>query len=501
MTISIVKELDAVKSPSTKPGAAHIDVCDIEHGSGKRYQIGNLVSEIHLLENIESTGVTGFLHIKDNINMIQSGLIIGEELLWLRFRTKDTSDNFSVNYTKHPLYIHTVEDITIPETAGGSQSFIEYRLHFCSTELISNDRIRVSKSYQGTIGDIVEKILKEELQTIKPVETTNTMGLYKYTAPNLHPFDCIQDLLSPANCIDSLAIKGPQSAVTRNIFNGLNNDFIFFETSVRTDPSDGGFFFIPLQKRPMGGNDFPLTLNNSASTGSGDQTTDWTMAMLTTTSYDIIDEGDKWQTVSEGIWAAKHIKHNSTKKSFAIYEHDYLEHLTNNNHSALSKTPVYWPKGIAKTVSEYSDACLFFSSRASKNKSEIFSRKGHAAAAYPWSHPSPESTLTRRMQIGHVLGYQRIKCRTHGISGLQLGKICRTNFPPIGAASGTPEDTGIAGAKDVWGENRHDNEWIITKVGHHITTGGEDPSYWNTLEMANTFAGTKKSLPAYGGLG
>ena len=270
MSIDIVNSLNAISKPS-KPGAVEVSLCEIEHGSGARYNISNLVTEIHLLENIESIGITGFLQITDNINMIQSGIILGEELLWLKFKTWESDDNFAVDFSKHPLYIHKVEDIVVPTTGQGQvgQSFIEYRLHFCSTELISNDRIRVSKNYQGRIDDMVTKILEEELQTKKPVEATNTMGLYNYTAPNLHPFDCIQSLLASASCIDSLAIKGPQNAVTQNLFKGLSNDFVFFETSTRANPTDGGFFFIPLQRRPSGKiADFQLTLNNSADTGT-----------------------------------------------------------------------------------------------------------------------------------------------------------------------------------------------------------------------------------------
>ena len=99
-----------------------------------------------------------------------------------------------------------------------------------------------------------------------------------------------------------------------------------------------------------------------------------------------------------------------------------------------------------------------------------------------------------------MLGYQRLFCKTHGISGLQLGKICATKFPPIGAASGSPGETGISGSKDVW-PNRNNNLWMVSRIGHHILTGSKEPKYYNTLELANTFAATQKPLPAYGGLG
>ena len=523
MPIFVVDDLDAIgnatlpgdQSPS--PGDFNITLIEIEHGSGARYKIGNLVSELHLFEDIERVGITGWVQLKDNINLIQTGVISGEELLWLKFETAGTTeagvDNFGVDFSKSPLYIHKVEEIRAPKTqAGGgsitTQSFLEYRLHFCSTEMVSNSRIRISKNYQNTLNKIVEKILDKDLQTKKNVNTTNTIGLFNYTAPNIHPFDAVLELTKPAQCNNGLQVVAPQSSTVNNLFtNGseLPNDFMFFETSSRKSTLDGGFFFQPLQRKSSGALDFLLTLNNAATTGGGEATTGgkahtgFASQMLRSKSFTFTQNGDKWWTVGQGIWAAKHIRHSSTKKSYAIYEHDYLEHIANTKNSEISKTPVYWPKGGGKKISEYSDAKVLFSSSSSKNRSEIFTGAG-ADAAYPWSHPAASSALRRQMQVGHVLGYQRIQCELWGISGLQIGKMCDAQFPRIGLGSGTPGQTGLENSKEVY-PPRNDNAWMITKLGHHLISAADKPVYTTTVELVNTFQETKAELPAYGGLG
>ena len=527
MTINIIEALTAIGTAelpgenTPDPGDFEITKCDIEHGSGARYPIGGLIKELHLYEDIEKIGITGWLQLEDNANLIQSGVIIGEELLWLKFSTAGAEDagqdQFAIDFTKHPLYIHKVEGIepTTTEQAGGaSQSFITYRLHFCSTDMVSNSRIRISKNYQGRIDDIVTKILEKDLQTKKPVEATNTIGLYNYTAPNIHPFDAVLQLTGRAQCKIGEPVRGPQDAKCVNNFKYDNHDYLFFETSTRKHSFDGGFFFIPLQRSlDFGQDDLILTLNNSQTTSGGEGTPGslkypgFVNRMLRSKSFDFTENGDKWGTVEGGIWAAKHIRHNSTKKSYAIYEHDYLEHLGDPTVSEISKTPVYWPKGGAKTISEYSDARILYSSSSSKNRSELFTGTG-ADAAYPWSHPTPASTLTRNMQLGHILGYQRVTCELWGNSGLQIGKQLITEFPAVGLASGTPAQTGLEASKEVW-PDRNNNVWMITKLGHHIEAkaGGflaeesQDPVYTTSVEMVNTFAATEKVLPAYGGLG
>ena len=119
----------------------------------------------------------------------------------------------------------------------------------------------------------------------------------------------------------------------------------------------------------------------------------------------------------------------------------------------------------------------------------------------PWGVGTPDHGLLRKMQMNHMLGYERIQCEMYGISGLQIGKNALAEFPQIGLGAGSPAETGLTGSRDVWGEDRNNNIWMITKVAHHIICSGNDPEYTTTMELANTMRNTKKKLPAYGSLG
>ena len=113
----------------------------------------------------------------DPYNLIRNGIILGQELLYLEFCTAGADkaglqEDWKVSFTKkNPLYIHKVQDLkALAVGEGDSQSALTYRLHFCSPELIQNDRTRVSRTLQGTYSDMIKNILKNDLKTPKKFE-------------------------------------------------------------------------------------------------------------------------------------------------------------------------------------------------------------------------------------------------------------------------------------------------------------------------------------------
>ena len=524
MAIDIVEGLKAIGETrsadgnSPPPGAFDIKCCEIQHGDDSKYDISSLVMEIHLFEDIEQLGISGWIKLKDNINLIRNALIIGEELLWLDFETAGAKDAGLKNWAVKgwPLYIHKIEEIISPQSKQGqtTQSWLEYRLHFCSTEMVTNDRMRLSKTFQGTIGSgnadggddgIIGDILKKEMKIAKPVYCARTIGLKHFVTPNMHPFDLITFLANSAQSYTGDDVKGPQESMSMNMFKNQHSDFVIFETAQRWSSGDGGWFLVPLQ-REMSNNDLIFTLNNAMTTsgtsegsGRGAGLTGYTAAMLRSKSFEFIATGDKWKTVRAGAWAAKQIRHNSVYKSFDIYKSDYLKQLKKDTYSHASETPVYFNYGSGTDkISEWPNANVGYNSFSAGDMTNI--NRNTWRSDTPWSVGTPDHGLLRKMQMNHILGYERIQCEMFGISGLQIGKNAKAEFPQIGLGSGSPEQTGLAGSKDIWGEDRNNNIWLITKVAHHVICSGDDPNYTTTMELANTMRNTGKKLPVYGSL-
>ena len=101
------------------------------------------------------------------------------------------------------------------------------------------------------------------------------------------------------------------------------------------------------------------------------------------------------------------------------------------------------------------------------------------------------------MQLNHLLGMQRIELTVPGMSGLSVGELAFADLPDLGLAAGQPM---LEDSKQLW-ENRMDNVWLVTKVAHKLTTGGENPQYLTKIELANTMGSTGMVLPKYSQFG
>jgi len=497
-------------SNSPVPGTFDLGECTLQHGDNNFVDISLLVSEVHFFEDIEQLGITGWVKLKDNINLIRNGLIIGEELLWLKFCTGGAAAiNEDWIVQGNPLYIHKIEEITSPIGSAGltTQSSLEYRLHFCSTEMVTNDRMRLSKTYQGNVGGkhgIVQSIMKNDMKISKYIYCADTDGIRHFVTPNMHPFDLITFLVNGAHGTTGKFIEGPQPTDSSNMFKNQHADFVIFETAQRKTRTLGGWFMIPLQ-REIEEPELEFTLNNAMTTSGGPSSTaaaggiiGYAAAMLKSKSFEYIITGDKWKTVRSGCWAATQIRHNSVEKSFDVYTTDYLKQLKKDTYSHASETPVFFKDGYGdKMISEWPKANVGYYSFSRGDLSNI--NKNNWRADSPWGIGEPDHGIMRKMQMSHMLSYERIQCEMFGNSALQIGRMVRTEFPQIGKASGEPDRTGLGGSSEEWPEDRNNNIWMITKVGHHIIRTGK-AEYTTTVELANTMRATEVKLPIYGSL-
>ena len=99
--------------------------------------------------------------------------------------------------------------------------------------------------------------------------------------------------------------------------------------------------------------------------------------------------------------------------------------------------------------------------------------------------------------MAHLFGNHRIEVTLPGLSGLSVGELAFADLPELGLGAGQP---GLEGAEQLL-ENILDNVWLVTKVAHRITTGGENPSYLTKVELVNTMSSTAQVLPTYDALG
>jgi hypothetical protein len=489
----IDKNLTGPKSPQTK---GFEQLAFIIHVNGAMYPISNFINGIHLYEDISSSGIVGWVDMVDDINFMQAGPIIGEELLQLKFATAGLAaapEGFAVDFMENPLHIHSVERLEYT-----ADMRLTYKLHFCSPELLRNKRVRLSRAYGGIISDIVKDVMKNVVGTDKELNIEPTLNNKHYVVANQHPFDFLKQLATSSEgeekhtpfWIPALG-RSTKSLNSDQVFKGTRNDFMFYE-------GIDGFYFKPVSTPVMEG--LVFTISPAMTTGDDDRahnphvdrTGGWPALMLRTLSHSFIELGDKLAGINNGTWCGTHLRHNGVTKSYKVYNSDYLEALKENRYSHASKTPVYDPIHhiTSRTITEWPEGHIRFSSASSMSDTII--SKQTRRVAYPAKANEPSHALDRQMQMGHISG-QKLQITLPGISGLRVGMGAYAELPQIGMGAG---QTDLKGSIEV-GENRLSNWWIITRVAHIMQSTGPNQGYTCNVELMNTMAMTENKLPIY----
>ena len=165
--------------------------------TGATVNISKLITEINLFEDLFKNSMSGSILTYDTENLIMNMPVIGQEFVTLRLKTPTLQDNQreSVDFTDHSFCAYKIG--LRQDLSQGSQVF---EIHLTSPEMLRNSRLRVSKSYTGTVSEIVEKVLRDPLyiNTKKDLYIEETAGIRKVISPNIHPYDLIRNLTTEA---------------------------------------------------------------------------------------------------------------------------------------------------------------------------------------------------------------------------------------------------------------------------------------------------------------
>jgi len=494
---TIVADLQKINDISNKPGvqgqpgvAYFGSSILLQHGEGYQYPIDNFIRQIQIQENIYQEGIMGFLEMLDTYNLIRNGIILGQELLYLKFcsagaEVAGLEKKWEINFYKNPLQVYKVEDMKERETSEGTTavSAITYRLHFCSPELLISDRTRISKTMQGTYSDMITDVLTNHLKTKKKLDIEETTDLKTMIVPNLHPMDIIKKITPVAQKEVAMVANNPHAdvPVSPTIFKGRLTDFQFWETT-------RGYKFLPSIK-PQEDAELTLTIGTTLTTSA------YKIAMITALSHEYLFHGDTFGAIKRGAWGSKQIQHNAYTKSVKSYQSNYHRSLANKRFSHVSKTPVYKTADFEKNrdkknrmISDWPEGRLHLHSFSGTQKNTSINKTTNEADT-PWSTMPAETSMQRSMQTIHSLEYDQLAVTLNGISILETGMVVKLDLPDVGEGSGFFE-----GTQAKW-ENRLDNLWIITSLKHNIVL--PQNTYTSELILTNTMTYAMKELPFY----
>lgn len=148
---------------------------------GFRKQLTTEVAGLILHEGIDLHHIYGHIDFFDTVGIRTELPIIGREQIELTWVKKDTT-------ILHEMYITAVQDV---KDVKGVQVF---RCYITTQAEVLNEVRPYSKSYQGTISEIVSEIYREKLgRDLDVIEAS--VGSFKYIVPEIKPFEAIDVLL------------------------------------------------------------------------------------------------------------------------------------------------------------------------------------------------------------------------------------------------------------------------------------------------------------------
>ena len=184
-----------------------LEECIIWTVGGLKLDLTDLVVGVNIYEDIFQNSISGDISFVDTTNVLGNATIVGQEKLTLILATPDGSDSYdrknAIDFSKQPFYVYKVSS-----SASLNEGTVAFSLGFTTAEIVRNNQIRISKSFDGDImigdqaTDIITKIIRDEqdgLSSKKELFFEKTLDMHKYVIPNMRPFDAINMLARISN--------------------------------------------------------------------------------------------------------------------------------------------------------------------------------------------------------------------------------------------------------------------------------------------------------------
>lgn len=188
---------------------------------------------------------------------------------------------------------------------------VQYTLHFISFEAVRDLNSKISKGFAGQIDTVVEKILKSELRTEKPIAVEKTKNSIIY----------VSNYWTPFTNINYLAKRSVSNT------NGAAN-FVFFENnkafnyvsidSLLEQTSKAEYIYDNASRNPNG--------------GGGSSTRSITGDLSRITTYSIDTAFDYMQRIQSGMYKSRLITHELITKTYNVQTMDYSDEFKKHNH-------------------------------------------------------------------------------------------------------------------------------------------------------------------------
>lgn len=190
--MSLSRSSNTTTANTKTPDSFRLYEVTITNYAGETIDISPLVQEFTIEENLFLMGCVFEFSIVDAVNLIDKYKITGNESLKVTMRKKNKEGGSPEEIIKN-LYL-----VAIPTFARPSPNASTYKFKAITRDAYLSKSKRLSKSFDGTVGSIIENIYNNELGGQVESIDSSTEGNVKIIAPNYTIFDTINWLLQKA---------------------------------------------------------------------------------------------------------------------------------------------------------------------------------------------------------------------------------------------------------------------------------------------------------------
>ena len=395
-----------------RAGDFQIDSAKIITSAGIEVDISTSIVIITFFEDTGVTAISGNILMFDSVNLASIGPLIGQEYLKLKISTPSFKDESSIiNFTENVFLIHSIQ---FREKVGNRAQ--GYLLNFISSEVVKNQRTKVSQTLTGSYSDIVKNMLVNYVDSKKALYIEPTSGNKKIISPNVRPFDVITMAMN-----ESISIHGKDPT------------YLFFETFK-------GYHFRSLSSMYVQTPIFEFTTRVPGSFYFRPGLIDIMKDLQNVIDYEIVSNSDTVVNYRTGVFASKLIIHDIFNKEYTTHTYNYLDNFNKESHINSQRNvknyPIYSATPVEKDGLRVSDfpARTFVSSTSLKD-TNLYTDSTHTTSlnSYPYAASNPHQWLQRRTsQLIQLEQGIIINILVLGNTMLNSGDVVILNIPYTG---------------------------------------------------------------------
>lgn len=397
----------------------------------KKIDITSLVVEINIYEDIDEKNLSGQIVLSDSTGLPNNMPLTGHELIQFKLGTPG-SERF-YDFEKNPMVIYKIGQRQVHNPR--SQFYV---LYFCSVEQLTNQTVKVQRSFEGSVDNMLGKVCQGELGTGKDIFIEKTRGNRKYVIPRWKPYRTIDFLCNNAQSVQF-----------------QSTGYKFYETSQ-------GFHCRSLESMMAVGVDAARPANGAFKQQiTGVDSLNIQKQMQTINSYEILENFNTMKLLATGALASRVLKTDLFNKTFKNTDFDYvknyekahhLEH-TNGSREHMKKVVPEYPFRDGKMLSEFPDGTFYHSSDNSNTHED--------ANGNVYKHIDDGDKISKRISQAACLDSFKMRINVPGYTGLSVGEIITIDLPKYEKTSegDRDRDTILSG------------RYLVSKIVHMVKPG------------------------------